>query len=192
MKINLMQIVFLMIFSCSAAQAIPSHEASHATELLLKASLHGDVQEIKKAIALGADVNGKNSQGDTPLNMVCRLSYFKLAKYFIDCGAEVNTANNEHITPLHYAVEYNNVKMVHMLLQHGANIDARDKINETPLHWAGWTGNIASAKLLLRFGANPYSKNNTGVTPLDLTVRQEHEKLERIFRKLKYQKLFGD
>lgn len=192
MKINFLPIFFLMIFSFIAAQAIPSHAASHATELLLNASLHGDVQEIKKAVALGADVNCKNSQGDMPLNMVCRLSYFKLAKYFIDHGAEVNTANGEHITPLHYAVEYNNVKIVRMLLRHRANIDARDKINETPIHWAGWTGNIASAKLLLRFGANPYSKNSTGITPLDLTVSQEHEKLENIFRKLKYQKRFSD
>lgn len=162
--------------------------AQTANELLLAASLHGDVQEIKKAMALSPDINCRDNNGNTPLNLVAKLSYYKIVAYFIEHGADVNIANNDRITPLHFAVEYNNEKMVRLLLKSGANLNARDKIEETPLHWTGWTGNIESARLLLKFGANPYVKNNTGVTPIDLTVRQEHKQLERLFRKKKYKK----
>jgi lysophospholipase L1-like esterase len=159
-------------------------------ESLLAAALHGNVQEIKKAMAKGAEVNCKDKDGNTPLNMVAKLSYYNLVKYFVEKGAEINTSNNDHITPLHYGVEYNNVKIVQLLLEKGANIDARDGINETPLHWAGWTGNIEVARLLLKYGANPYTPNNTDVTPLFNANRQEHWQLERIFKKSKYQKKF--
>ncbi|MCU0467244.1 MAG: ankyrin repeat domain-containing protein [Arcicella sp.] len=159
-----------------------------ANQLLLAAALHGNVQDIKKAMLKGADVNCRDENGNTPLNMVAKLSYFHLVKYFVEKGAEVNTSNNEHITPLHYGVEYNNVKIVKLLLEKGANIDARDGIYETPLHWAGWTGNIEAARLLLDYGANPYTPNNSGVTPLFNAIRQEHWKLEKIFKKSKYLK----
>jgi ankyrin repeat protein len=87
---------------------------------------------------------------------------------------------------LHYAVEYDNVAIVKALLKNGADINVLDGIQETPLHWAGWTGNIRAAKLLLKQGANPYKGNNSGVTPIDLTIRQEHKKLQRLFQKRKY------
>jgi ankyrin repeat protein len=62
-------------------------------------------------------------------------------------------------------------------------------IEETPLHWTGWTGNLESAKLLLEYGANPHLGNNSGTTPLDLSIRQEHKKLEKLFKKKKYHRL---
>lgn len=147
------------------------------------------VQGIKRAINEGAYINVRDKEGFTPLNRAAKLSYYHLVYYFAELGADVNIPNNDKITPLHYGVEYNNVKIVKLLLAKGANIDARDGIQECPLHWAGWTGNYESAKLLLNAGANPYAKNNTGITPIDLTVRQEHFKLEKLFRKNKYRKL---
>ena len=167
-----------------------THNKLSTNESLLAAALHGNVQEIKKYMAKGAEVNCKDRNGNTPLNMVAKLSYYNLVKYFVEKGAEVNTSNDDHITPLHYGVEYNNVKIVRLLLEKGANIDARDNINETPLHWAGWTGNIEAAQLLLKYGANPYTPNNTDVTPLFNAIRQEHWQLEKIFKKSKYQKKF--
>jgi ankyrin repeat protein len=159
-----------------------------ADSLLLAASLHGNVKNIKEAIQLGANVNAINENGDSPLNLISKLSYEFLAKYFIVLGAQVNISNKQKITPLHWAVEYNNIEIVTLLLKHGADINARDAINETPLHWAAWTGNYAAAKWLLKYGADPRAFNNTGVTPIDLTERQEHAKLKRLLSKRRYLK----
>lgn len=169
----------------TSAQTQPNTEADRA---LLAASLHGDVQGIKKAVNEGANINIQDVEGFTPLNRSAKLSYYHLVYYFVELGADVTIPNYENITPLHYGVEYNNIKIVKLLLENGADIDARDKITEAPLHWAGWTGNYEAAKLLLKYGANPYAKNNTGVTPIDLTIRQEHKKLEKLFKRKKYQK----
>ncbi|MFY7900337.1 MAG: ankyrin repeat domain-containing protein [Chitinophagaceae bacterium] len=179
----------LLIFSigfAGNAQNKVSEKTKEANELLLAAALHGNVQDIKKALSLGADINCMNAKGETALNMVAKLSYEFLVAYLIEKGAQVNTANNDKITPLHWAVEYDNVVLVKLLLENGANIKATDGIQETPLHWAAWTGNIASAKLLLQYAANPYVGNNSGVTPIDLTIRQEHKKLEQLLKKKKY------
>lgn len=181
-------VIFLFLLFCSFNSIAQTIIKETPTELLLNASLHGNVQDIKKAMAQGANINCKNANGDTPLNMVAKLSYYNLVKFFVDNGADVNTSNNDLITPLHYAVEYNNVRIVNILLQNGADIDARDNINETPLHWTGWTGNLESAKLLLKYGANPYLGNNSGTTPLDLSIRQEHKAVEKLFKKKKYYK----
>lgn len=161
---------------------------SKADSMLLAASLHGNVKEIKEAIRLGADVNCTNESGDSQLNMVSKLSYEFLVSYFISIGAKVNTSNNNKISPLHWGVEYNNVEIVKLLLKNGADINARDAINETPLHWAAWTGNYDSAKWLLKYGANPRAGNNTGVTPIELSKRQEHDKLYRLLMKKRYTK----
>ncbi|MCU0428139.1 MAG: ankyrin repeat domain-containing protein [Candidatus Kapabacteria bacterium] len=180
--------LLLNIFCAISLLAQSSQINTEANKQLLAAALHGNVQDIKRSMALGAEVNCRDSLGNTPLNLVAKLSYFKLVKYFIEQGAEVNIANNAHITPLHWGVEYNNVRIVKLLLERGANINARDGIQETPLHYAGWTGNIESAKVLLQHGANPYTRNNTGVTPLDLSIRQEHKELEQLFRSPAYRK----
>ncbi|WP_333696526.1 ankyrin repeat domain-containing protein [Flavobacterium sp.] len=183
---NSIYVFFLFpVWLFTSAQIQPKTEADRA---LLAASLHGDVQGIKKAMKDGANVNIQDAEGFTPLNRSAKLSYYHLVYYFVELGADVTIPNYENITPLHYGVEYNNIKIVKLLLENGADIDARDKITESPLHWAGWTGNYEAAKLLLKHGANPYAKNNTGVTPIDLTIRQEHKKLEKLFKRKKYQK----
>lgn len=159
---------------------------SKADSMLLAASVHGVVKDIKEAIGMGANVNSINEMGDSPLNMVSKLSYEFLVKYLVAAGANVNTSNTNKITPLHWGVEYNNLEIVKLLLRNGADLNARDGINETPLHWAAWTGNYESAKWLLKFGANPLATNNTGVTPVDLAKRQEHHRLYRLLKKKRY------
>lgn len=176
------------LITCFNAGAQVEKPKPIADSLLLAASLHGNVKEIKAAMAMGADVNCKNAKGETALNMIAKLSYEFLAAYLVNNGAQVNTANNDKITPLHWAVEYNNTVMVQLLLENGADLDARDGINETPLHWAAWTGNYESAKILLKYGANPRAKNNTGVTPIVSAERQEHTELHRLLTQKKFTK----
>jgi ankyrin repeat protein len=187
MKQEIVGIIFCVVMVVHGKCQLPM-TVLNADSLLLSASVHGNVKEIKAAIMAGANVNAVNTLGESPLNMVSKLSYEFLVKYLISIGANVNTSNNSKITPLHWAVEYNNVEMVKMLLKKGADLNARDGINETPLHWAAWTGNFLSAKWLLRYGANPRATNNTGVTPVDLAKRQEHQKLYRLLRKKRFTK----
>ena len=186
----LRKIVYLFILLTLSLNVLSqsSQQQKKADSILLVASVHGNVKEIKAAVQLGANVNVVNDLGESPLNMVSKLSYEFLVEYFISLGANVNTSNSNKITPLHWGVEYDNVKMVKLLLEKGADLNAKDGINETPLHWAAWTGNYASAKLLLRYGANPRVGNNTGVTPIDLAKRQEHRKLYQLLMKKRFLK----
>ena len=86
--------------------------------------------------------------------------------------------DQDGMTPLHVAAKFHKEA-----LKHPDVSKVKDKYGETPLHWAGWTGNLESAKLLLEYGANPHLGNNSGTTPLDLSVRQEHKKLEKYYNR---------
>lgn len=50
------------------------------TDLLSKASLHGNLKEIN-VTALSTNVNVKNANGSTPLSRMAKLGYNFLAKY---------------------------------------------------------------------------------------------------------------
>ncbi|MBI5423270.1 MAG: ankyrin repeat domain-containing protein [Opitutae bacterium] len=160
------------------------------TARLLEAALHGNLQEIRRAVQDGAEINARNANGDTALSLVAKLSYYNVVRFLVEQGAEVNVANHDRITPLHWGVEYNNVRIVKLLLEKGADVHATDKIQETPLHWAGWTGSLEAAKLLLDYGANPYAGNNTGVTPIFNAQRQEHTELHELLTREEYRRKF--
>lgn len=185
MKLHFL-IFFLYLGSAVNGYSQKSVAPSKADSMLMAASVHGVVKDIKDAIRRGANVNSINEMGESPLNMVSKLSYEFLVRYLVSAGANVNTSNNNKITPLHWGVEYDNLEIVKLLLRKGADLNARDGINETPLHWAAWTGNFKSARWLLKYGANPLATNNTGVTPVDLAKRQEHHRLYRLLKKKRY------
>lgn len=154
---------------------------SSENRMLYESSVTGNVADFKKAIEHGADVNSKNSEGQTPLCLVskCRID---LVKLLVEKGADVNLQSDDEISPLHWAVEYDNEEIVEYLLTHGAKTDSRDKLYETPVHWAAWTGHHRSAKLLLSYGGDPTLKNSGGITPIDLANRQGHIEVTKLFQ----------
>ncbi len=71
-------------------------------------------------IAAGADVNLRDSLGETPLHHAIRHIYDVRARYLLAHGADVNAKNNQGKTPLAAARAYGSKKMVRLLQQHGA------------------------------------------------------------------------
>ena len=120
---------------------------------------------------------------------MCRVS-----KKTINVVAYVNVQDAVGFTPLNRAAKLSYCHLVYYFTQLGtdSNIDSRDGFQECPLHWAGWKGNYKVARLLLKHSTNPNAKNNKNVTPIDLTIRQEHKKLETLFKRRKYKKLKSD
>lgn len=148
--------------------------------MLCEAAVTGNVIAFKEAIELGADVNTKNLEGQTPLCIVAKCR-FDLVKTLIENKADVNMQSDDKISPLHWAVEYDNVDIVEYLLKNGADTELRDGNYETALHWAAWTGHHKSAELLLQYGANKSVQNGEGITPIDLASRQGHNKVSKLF-----------
>mgnify|MGYP005856459039 CR=1 FL=1 len=55
----------------------PEHDHDTYNQKLIEASISGDLKQILESILFGADLDFKNEEGNTPLILVCKFSFFK-------------------------------------------------------------------------------------------------------------------
>lgn len=119
----------------------------------------------------GADVNGRNGDGETPLHVVAHspdIGTIKIAQFLVSKGADVNAKDKKGKTPLHEAACWSDidgqvVEFIEFLISVGADIHAKNDYGETALHRAGST---EVAELFLDKGIAIDVKDNDGGTPL--------------------------
>lgn len=95
----------------------------------------GNVEEVRRLLACGVNINAKNEFSDwTPLTGACRHERLGVVKVLLEHGADPNAVTLLGNTPLHHVYF---------------------SITETAL---------TIIKLLLRYGANPYMRNSNGAS----------------------------
>ncbi|MBE9136764.1 ankyrin repeat domain-containing protein [Nodosilinea sp. LEGE 07088] len=120
---------------------------------------------IERAIAQGADVNGQDGEGNTPLHYI-RYHGEAVAQLLIDRGANVNARNHQGSTPLHNIYGDKSPEVMQLLLDHGADINASNQEYFTPLHRA----TEETIAWLLANGADLNARTNQNWTPLHYAV----------------------
>ncbi|NEP13783.1 MAG: protein kinase [Symploca sp. SIO2C1] len=121
---------------------------------------------VELLIVKGADVNAKDHQGNTPLQLAIEHER-GVAGLLIDKGADVNAKDHQGNTPLHNALvsRSENQDSAKLLIARGADINAKDNQSRTPLHLAiAYESEVAT--LLIDRGADVNAKDNQGKTPL--------------------------
>jgi ankyrin repeat protein len=113
-----------------AAQVCRSQSDSTAPDPHLSGS--GSIALLVQA---GADVNGYDYSGRTPLHcaVVSRSVYPDILQALFDAGADPNMANRSGETPLNIAVSHSNPEAVKALIHANARINAKDKDGKTAL-----------------------------------------------------------
>ena len=82
----------------------------------------------------GAEVDDRDSEGWTPLQMAVWKGHTTVASLLINCGADIEARDNKQCTALHFAsLTGEHVDCAKLLLLHGAEVDARDDAQYTPL-----------------------------------------------------------
>lgn len=102
-------------------------------EQLIVALKKRDFAAAEAALAAGADINGQNIRGETPVFFFAENSSLPMLEWLITHGADLDTPNEEHQTPLFRAVFDNEAKAVDMLLNAGADVDIPNKRKISPL-----------------------------------------------------------
>ena len=130
------------------------------------AAKEGDTQRVMALLEKGADVNTKDTEGNTPLHKAVESSHKELVELLIQEKAHVNARNSVGETPLNMAAQEGWWKLAKLLIQNGADVRAAGHDGITPLHDAAGTGQKEAGILLIQKGANAHAKDSIDWTPL--------------------------
>ncbi len=122
---------------------------------LIKAIKKGNVEEVKKLIAEGADVNKNQafSPNWPPLYFAIYGNHLEIVRLLLDKGVDVNrcfeVTNNSCWRPIHVAIAKGNAKIVKLLLERGADIHLSDNPqHKTTMQMAQANGSAAIISML--------------------------------------------
>ncbi|MGB5831388.1 MAG: ankyrin repeat domain-containing protein [Thiohalocapsa sp.] len=160
----------------------------------------GDLDQIKRHLFWGTDVNRPGPDGDYPLHVAVGQGRVAIAKELLQNGAERDARDAIGRTPLHLALSSGKVHAAKLLLDNGADEDLQallfDLVREdtadrdtlhflsqqgvdlnaqgpdgaSPLHVAAASGDVKQAKRLIAAGADINLVDASGATPLSLAA----------------------
>jgi ankyrin repeat protein len=117
---------------------------------LREAAKENNLSEVRRLLGVGADVNGHNDYGNTPLHWACVKGHAYVVKELVDHGADVDAKNNRDCTPLHWASRKGHLPVASALVSGGADILAANNYGLLPIHYAVNMGMSEVSKYLLQ------------------------------------------
>lgn len=132
---------------------------------LVCAARDGDLAKLKQLLALGVNVESRDSQ-DTlslpPLIWACWSGHLNIVRELLAARANVNLKQSDGITALHYACGHGHTEIVHALLAAGADIDSPEHtLGTTELHGACVGGHQEIIRVVLAAGADVATKQDS-------------------------------
>lgn len=140
------------------------------------AAMDGNMNEVKKFLQDGVDVNAVDKEGDSALIVASRWGYLDVVSLLIQEGADPNQQNIASESALGEALVFDrkkDVQLVGELIKAGADIETQDEDGYTPLHTLAYNGHHRApsiARTLLAQGANPNSLTQGGQDALMLAL----------------------
>lgn len=135
---------------------------------LLAAARRGDLDAVRSAIAAGASVKAKDSQGRTALVIAAYNDDYDVSKLLLASGANPNT--KDQTTQSAYLISTSEVgddpKLLNLMLSNGARINSKDRFNGTGLIRAADRGFPRISERLIEAGIDKNHVNNLGWTAL--------------------------
>ena len=155
MRIAVLAAVGILSGSSAAAESSVDTRSTDGTTPLHQAAFAGDVAEVKRLLAAGADVTVANNYGVNAMQLAADTANAELIALLLKAGADANSPNPEGETALHLVARAGNVEAAKLLLKAGSKVDAREHFGEqTPLMWAVARRHPSMVELLAAKGAD--------------------------------------
>jgi ankyrin repeat protein len=173
-------------------------EPARPTISLYRAIQVGDLDQIKRHIRWGTDLNQPDPNGDLPLHVAARAGQVSIARELAGNGADLEARNKAGETPMDLALAHGKTKVAELLLgfrvgldpqaalvtlvgkgisdrdafdfliRRGADTNRPDPQGQAPLHLAIRLGHLETTRRLLQRGADVNRPDGAGRTPLAL------------------------
>jgi len=124
------------------------------------------LQLVKLLIEHGAEIDIRDSIGETPMHFAIRWGYDDIAEMLLEGGAEMGITTEDGKTYLHFACIKGYTAVADLLINKGIEINAKDAGGKTPLYYAAKYGNREIASLLIEKGAEANKIEDYGPSPL--------------------------
>jgi len=162
------------------AELLKTHGGRRSAELWLhSAVMAGDLKWVKKHLAAGADINGKD-RGELPLCLALARCKWEVASFLLKKGADVHKRQESRNMALHEAVAAGaEVSVLKALLDLGADVNAVGQHGKTPLCLAAGGGLDDAAEFLIQKGADTAYLTKTGSGPVTEAIEHDHHCLAR-------------
>jgi len=128
----------------------------------------------------GADVNVKNSKGESALMLSATNGHHEIVQCLIFYGANLKEIRiKDGATPLLMAVRNNFIDTVKVLVLNGAEVNRTSKKGKTAFYISCEIGNYEIVKFLQKHGAD-VCKLFQGKSPLDIALDNSHYKIANL------------
>ncbi len=164
---KVLALALLLVAAGAAAQVPPAANEIAAYSGLLAAAARGDVAEISRLAAAGADVNARDVYGRTPLHVATFGRHREAVAALARARADLNAQERDRYDAVTIAAVAGDAATLKLLLQLGASArQVTSRYDGTALIAAAHLGHDAVVKLLIEAGAPLDHVNNLGWTAL--------------------------
>ena len=142
----------------------------------------GQGQEaLTQALKHGANLNARNSKGDTPLMLALKKGDLNAAVVLIQAGSSLFVSNADNKIPLSAIFGMDSGARMKLFSATGAN--SADYIGESILHYAVRANNADVVSELLSLGADRNAHNRKGETPKDIAQAKGYQEILAILER---------
>ncbi|XP_025081689.1 serine/threonine-protein phosphatase 6 regulatory ankyrin repeat subunit B-like [Pomacea canaliculata] len=142
------------------------------------AVIHASIKTIKCLLTGGADINLRDSNRRSPLQLAAAVDRLKVVRLLIDKGADINNQSSSLRTPLLEAITNHSEDLVRTLVESGADVNLPDIKGTTPLSFAvghmypssNFGTDLTIIRILLDAGCDVDKSNPAGASALMLAA----------------------
>jgi len=125
---------------------------------LHQAARFGTLSKVKSLIEEVADINAKDTSGQTPLHYAVEYGHEDVVKLLIANGADVNAKDKDGKAPGHVALWKNHSAILCLLIAKGANLAS--------IHLSAYQGDLDQVRCFIEKGVDVYAMDSYGATSL--------------------------
>ncbi|MDR2398849.1 MAG: ankyrin repeat domain-containing protein [Endomicrobium sp.] len=145
---------------------------------LLEATIISDLESIKKFVDSKANLEIRDSSGNTPLILAFLNSNYEAASYLLKNKSAINAQNNNGLYPALISAMKNDSSMLSLALEYNADVLMKDINGLTPLSYAVFFDNYDMIGQILEYNKSAGNiADQNGCTPLIFAVVKPDRKI---------------